>query len=217
MNVARPPFRGDTSPDLSPECKGADRGTGAVSLYPERDSNPHAARQQGILRSFPIDSGPVQIGPYRGKSDPAINPDSSALVPNEDRTSPEMSPEGKSCARCQTFKPFSEFSRRRKAYQPYCKPCASQNVRDWMERGENRQRLYQNVQASRARYPERSAARKTLNAAVAAGRIVAGPCEVGTDCVGQIQAHHDDYSKPLDVRWLCKRHHEEHHHGRAAA
>ena len=26
-----------------------------------------------------------------------------------------------------------------------------------------------------------------------------------------VVAHHDDYNKPLEVRWLCKRHHADHH------
>lgn len=28
----------------------------------------------------------------------------------------------------------------------------------------------------------------------------------------KVQAHHDDYSKPLEVRWLCAIHHKEVHH-----
>jgi hypothetical protein len=35
------------------------------------------------------------------------------------------------------------------------------------------------------------------------------PCEVCGD--PQTHAHHDDYSKPLDVRWFCPRHHREEH------
>lgn len=27
----------------------------------------------------------------------------------------------------------------------------------------------------------------------------------------KVHAHHDDYSKPLEVRWLCPRHHTERH------
>lgn len=44
-------------------------------------------------------------------------------------------------------------------------------------------------------------ARKALNRAVAAGRVLPEPC--GECGAPRAQAHHDDYSKPLQVRWLC--------------
>lgn len=36
------------------------------------------------------------------------------------------------------------------------------------------------------------------------------PCEVCGKTIG-VHAHHDDYSKPLLVRWLCARHHMQIH------
>ncbi len=33
----------------------------------------------------------------------------------------------------------------------------------------------------------------------------------GKYCTPTIEGHHDDYSKPFDVRWLCHRCHMEHH------
>lgn len=48
---------------------------------------------------------------------------------------------------------------------------------------------------------EKVRARKALNHAVAAGRIVPQPCE---KCGAEpAQGHHEDYSKPLEVEWLC--------------
>jgi len=35
------------------------------------------------------------------------------------------------------------------------------------------------------------------------------PCEI-CGCE-KSEAHHDDYSRPLDVRWLCRVHHLMHH------
>jgi len=41
------------------------------------------------------------------------------------------------------------------------------------------------------------------------GKIKRGPCEIcGSP---DTQPHHDDYSRPLAVRWFCKRHHLNYH------
>lgn len=53
-------------------------------------------------------------------------------------------------------------------------------------------------------------ARRRVYKAVQSGRLTRGECErLGDDCDGRIEGHHDDYSKPLDVRWLCIRHHRQ--------
>ena len=45
--------------------------------------------------------------------------------------------------------------------------------------------------------------------AVKKGKLSKRPCE---SCGAEATvAHHDDYSKPLDVRWLCPQHHFEIH------
>lgn len=68
--------------------------------------------------------------------------------------------------------------------------------------------------AARAKrsYMERNPLKRTAHLAasnaIRDGRLIRQPCEV---CGGKAQAHHDDYSKPLDVRWLCTKHHAEWH------
>lgn len=51
--------------------------------------------------------------------------------------------------------------------------------------------------------------RRVLKYAVSVGKIQRQPCEVCGN--PKVDGHHDDYSKPLDVRWLCRKHHQEHH------
>ena len=53
------------------------------------------------------------------------------------------------------------------------------------------------------------AAHHQVEYALANGSLLREPCEVcGAE---KVDAHHDDYSKPLSVRWLCRKHHLEHH------
>lgn len=67
--------------------------------------------------------------------------------------------------------------------------------------------------------PERKRAVGLVTSAVRRGDLKRQPCEVcGHD--QYVQAHHDDYAVPLDVRWLCvschKQHHREHGPGKNA-
>lgn len=54
------------------------------------------------------------------------------------------------------------------------------------------------------------AAHILLGNAVRSGRIEKGVCEVCGDGK-RTHAHHDDYSKPLEVRWFCPMHHKLFH------
>jgi hypothetical protein len=52
-------------------------------------------------------------------------------------------------------------------------------------------------------------AHDAVERAIANGTLVRQTCEVcGYE---RVDAHHDDYTKPLDVRWLCRSHHLKHH------
>lgn len=53
---------------------------------------------------------------------------------------------------------------------------------------------------------------QAVTTALSTGKIKRGTCE---QCSLLGEAHHDDYSKPLDIRWLCHRHHVEIHGRRA--
>jgi len=60
---------------------------------------------------------------------------------------------------------------------------------------------------------EKIAARSVLTSAVKRGLVKRAPCCEVLGCVRtELHAHHHDYSKPRDVVWLCRSHHEAAHH-----
>ena len=56
---------------------------------------------------------------------------------------------------------------------------------------------------------KRKKARIMFNHYLRDNHIERQPCEI---CGAKAEAHHDNYDKPLDVRWLCFKHHRQWHH-----
>ena len=52
-------------------------------------------------------------------------------------------------------------------------------------------------------------AQQLIKFAVKCGVLERGPCEICDTPNGQ--GHHDDYDKPMEVRWLCGTHHRQWH------
>jgi hypothetical protein len=94
---------------------------------------------------------------------------------------------------------LTDFVRKGAAgYHYTCKPCRAAQRRAVSPEVKRRWR-----QAARRAHPEQRAAARTVAKALKDGRLVRpGLCE-SCHKPGRIQAHHDDYSKRLDVRWLC--------------
>lgn len=66
--------------------------------------------------------------------------------------------------------------------------------------------------------PEKLAAKLEVLKAIKSGRLTRMPCEscqeapIGSDGRSLVHAHHDNYSQPLQVRWLCVTCHFQEHH-----
>lgn len=64
----------------------------------------------------------------------------------------------------------------------------------------------------RTNNPAKHEAHLAVRRALRRQELARTPCEV---CGAiRVEGHHDDYGKPLSVRWLCKRHHMAAHGGR---
>jgi len=134
------------------------------------------------------------------------------------------------CKTCQTDKQQSEFY----FGVARCKECHKSAVKanyeakmlipEWREKELERQRLKEDRRRKegkvatcgnkakhewRKRHKLKSLAHSKVASAIKRNQLLRNPCEKCGD--QNSEAHHDDYSKPLDVRWLCAKHHAEHH------
>lgn len=159
----------------------------------------------------------------------------------------------KTCFKCKTEKPTSEFYRHKAMGDGFLGKCKECTRADVIANRAARLEYYTNYDKHRAMQPHRVAARHQylqteagkqsrkrstdrwqstypkkrhashmVNNAVRDGKIEKqySCSECGRDGV-RIHGHHDDYGKPLEVRWLCSRchtaWHRENGEGRNAA
>ena len=115
----------------------------------------------------------------------------------------------KICPMCNEEKKLPEFPKdknRSNGISSYCKQCKNEWKRS------NATRLYLNVKETRKQnveYQRKTKVWRTTNNAVRAGKLIRPSiCSV---CLEEkdIEAHHEDYSKPLEIIWCCKDCHVE--------
>lgn len=139
-----------------------------------------------------------------------------------------MSEAVKSCFKCGAEKPLSEFYRHSMMADGHlnkCKDCAKIDVRQHRLKNPEKVRAYDRERARlphrRAQrkdvytreweqHPDRMRARIMVSNAVRNGRLDKMPCAFCSSEEG-LEAHHHDYTKPLDVTWLCKPCHRRFH------
>lgn len=133
----------------------------------------------------------------------------------------------KTCFKCGVEKPLDEFYKHKEMADGHlnkCKECTRADsmrhridnldaVREYdRRRGRLSERIALNIQTTKAmrQKPGYGYAHSAVSYAIRTGRIVKKPCQMCGTEMG-IHAHHDDYSKPLDVMWLCTVHHKARH------
>jgi len=128
----------------------------------------------------------------------------------------------KTCFKCKEEKPVDNFYRHPQMADGRvnkCKDCNKKDVRENRAKKVDYYRKYDRKRGSRQdksyrdsykeRFPEKYKAHYLLTNAVRDGRLKKGVCE---KCGRKdTHGHHNDYSKPLDVRWLCPPCHAKEH------
>ncbi len=148
---------------------------------------------------------------------------------------------GKKCFKCGKVKPLDEFYRHpqmKDGHLNKCKECAKKDIaedrinnpeklkaRDKKRNGlphrvKERKRYAQSPKGKKVcnkakkkwieRNPLKRLACQIVQEALRTGRLEKQPCEKCGSTI-RVHGHHDDYYKPLEVRWLCPKCHKEFH------
>lgn len=131
----------------------------------------------------------------------------------------------KICIRCTINKELEDFylhKRMADGHLNVCKECVKKMVRNRSrsERGreldrkrnqtkKRKAKLIEYQRKRRAKLQKEYKARGVVSTAIRKGTLIKGICEICGEV--KVEAHHEDYNKPLEVKWLCGTHHRALH------
>ncbi len=136
----------------------------------------------------------------------------------------------KRCFKCEEVKPIEEFYRHPQMGDGHlgkCKECTKRDVKQRYQlviedrhayeknrnqEPERRSAMGDYRRQGRLRHPDRYKARTSVNNAVRDKKLVKDAC-CRCGSTNRVEAHHSDYSKPLDIDWVCFKCHREREHG----
>ena len=99
----------------------------------------------------------------------------------------------------------------RKSVRHMCRACNTDRHKKYRATEKGMKNVREAVYRSIEKYKEKQKAREVLNYAVKSGKVEkATNCEVCKE-EKRLHGHHDDYSKPLEVRWVCRSCHADIH------
>ena len=129
----------------------------------------------------------------------------------------------KKCFKCEEVKPLTDFYKHPSMSDGRVNKCKECNKKDVSKNRGDKIEFYREYDRKRgnrqdpsytpeyrAKYPNKYKAHTMVNNAIRDGRLFKMSCEKCNETKA-VHAHHDDYLKPLNVRWLCAVHHKQWH------
>ena len=119
----------------------------------------------------------------------------------------------KACKNCERELPLSDFppaNNTNSGVRAWCRECSRKRNREWYAShpekvaAKNRRQTAMRKLQPVPYWPEQGRAHAAVHSALRKGTLIRP--DVCPECgdVTRLDAHHEDYSKPLDVTWLCR-------------
>lgn len=145
----------------------------------------------------------------------------------------------KICFTCKQKKPYGDFNKdpyKKDGFEYQCKFCREQRRQKWLKTQNGREFLIRDriraknyYQDNKKRINNRMVKYNKKKISTLEGRLkynayqnvyyhkhkgnlIPQPCLICGN--NKVEAHHEDYNKPLEVKWLCSQHHREVHFGK---